>query len=308
MRNFCLTKTFVLSLASLVAFSSTGCQSPAPNASNSSVSSNGSAGVNTSNLSSSSGNTNVANTNLAAANSVMIETNEPEQYQAKITLRLETMGEQKPNFPPLAAQVARKGTNQRMELAIPGGEKVIYLDRADKHFLLLPDRKQYAELNKESLGVDVRQLLTPGMVVEQVKKLKGAERVGEEQFNGRTVIKYRINNTTNTKSQAGNVNTESIVLVDKETSLPLRSETVSQSENGNVQGVSGLRIVTEMSDIQTVADENLFKEPTELKKVAPEEVRNQVNAVLSVAGTFLGQMLKQNPNTSASPANSPTPQ
>ena len=44
------------------------------------------------------------------------------------------------------------------------------------------------------------------------------------------------------------------MLVDKQTGLPLRTETVSQSQSGgNVKGVNGVRIVTEMTDIKDYA-------------------------------------------------------
>jgi hypothetical protein len=248
-----------------------------------------------------------ATTNVnASSTGAAVETKEPDVYQATVTLKLETMGEQKMAVPSVQANVARNGNDRRMEFALPGGEKLVYLDKGDKQFVISPNRKQYAELTKEALGFEVRRLLMPGEIVNQVKNIKGVERVGEEQMNGRTVVKYRYGATANTGTQAGQVNTESFVYVDKETSLPLRSETVSQSQGGNVQGMSGVRIGTEMSNISTTADASLFAEPTDYKKVAPEEVKQQVDLLFNAAAAIIGQLMRSGqPAATSSPAASP---
>lgn len=241
-----------------------------------------------------------------SSSSAAVETKEPDVYQATVTLKLETMGEQKMPVTSVQANVARNGDDRRMEFALPTGEKVIYLDKGGKQFVISPNRKQYAELTKDALGFEVRRMLMPGEIVNQVKNIRGVERVGEEQLNGRTVIKYRYGATANTGTQAGQVNTESFVYVDKETSLPLRSETISQSQGGNVQGMSGLRIGTEMTNISTTADASLFAEPTDFKKVQPEEVRQQVDLVFNAAAAIIAQLMRSSqPAATSSPAASP---
>lgn len=260
------------------------------------------------------------NANGGASNSIpsvvvpaaaMIETNEPPQYQATITLRVETGGNKNSVLPEISAKVARDGANQRMEFSIPNTEPIVYLDRADKRLLLLPKRKQFAEINQESVGFEVRQLLSPGQIVAQARGLKGVELVGEEQFNNRTVTKYRYNATSKTNSKAGDVKTDAFVLIDKETGLPLRSETFSQSQNADVQGVNAVRIVTEMRDIKTSVEPNLFEPPTDYKQIQSEEVRAQVNTIFSVAAALFGQLLQKQPppnnQPTAAPAVSPTP-
>ena len=244
-------------------------------------------------------NSNLSNVNSSNVSSAMVETKEPEQYQATVSLKLETSGSQAMTMPPLKAEVARNGDDRRMEFGLPNGEKLIYLDKGGKQFVISPARKQYAELNQESLGFEVRRMLMPAQIVNQMKNVKGVERVGEEKVNGRDVIKYRYGTTTNTQTKAGNVETESYILVDKETSLPLRSETVAESQ-GNVQGVQGLRLVTELGNIRTESPAELFAEPTDFKKVAPEEIRQQVNTLFSAAVAIIGQMMK-----TAQPATTP---
>ena len=284
-----------------------GCQLPNFTTNSNTVTANANSNVNLSNL-----NTNVSTktTNTNSNNSVVsaVATREPEKYQAKITVKLETVGDkQTASLPTLTAIIARDGMNHRMEFALPNNEKLIYLDAGDKHFLVSPDRKQYAELNKESLGIEVRQMLMPGQIVEQIKTMKGVEFVGEDQFNSRPVLKYRYGATTNTQTQAGQVNTESFLLVDKETGLPVRSETLSESQNGNVQGVKAIRIVTEMTDIKNDAPTELFAEPTDYKKVEPEQVKAQANLLFNAVTAILGQLIKSAQTTpTVTPMVSPT--
>jgi len=272
------------------------CQQPAMNTVvNSATNTNVNSAVNANST-----NANVSNANLTSANSSAIETKEPEQYQATVSLKFEISGAQNLAVPPIKADVARNGADRRMEFVLPNSEKIIYLERGGKQLLISPNKKQYAELTKDALGFEVRSLLLPEQIVNQVKAMKGVERVGEEKLDGRDVIKYRYGATTNTQTQAGTVNTESFILVDKETGLPLRSVTSSQSQSGSVQGIQGLSLVTEMSNIKTVADAGLFAEPTDYKQVSPEEIKQQVNVLFSAAMAILGQVMK-----SAQPANSP---
>ena len=210
--------------------------------------------------------TNTNSNNLLTGEPVGIEAKEPEQYQATVTLKLETGTPDKTTpLPTLSANVAKMGANKRMEFSLPNNEKLIYLERDGQQFVISPQRKQYAELNKEALGVDPRPLLMPEQIIKQIKNIRGVERVGEDKLGDRTVIKYRYNSTAQTTSQAGNVATDAIVLVDKDTGLPLRSETFVESENSQVGGVKSARVVTEMTNLQMNADANLFNLPTDYK-------------------------------------------
>lgn len=297
-----------LSLTTVAAAFGAACQAPATNGSANAINVNAAANT-------------VANSVNAAAsmaNSVMnvpvgaaIDAREPEAYQATVLLKLETAGAQNTSpFPPIKADVARSGNDRRMEFKLPGGETVIYLDKGGRQLLISPQRKQYAELNKESVGVDVRRMLMPEQIVSQLKNMKGVEQVGEEKIDGRDALKYRYASTTNTQSQAGQVNTESFIYVDKETGLPLRSFTNAAAQ-GSVQGVNAVNLVTEINNIKTDVDANLFSEPTDFAKVAPEAIRSQINAVFSVAAALIGQMMKNSQapagNSQPNPAITPSP-
>jgi hypothetical protein len=197
-----------------------------------------------------------------------------------------------------------------MEFTLPTNEKVIYLDKGGMNYVILPNRKQYAELTKEALGFEVRRLLMPAQIVNQVKGIPGVHLVGEETVNGRTIVKYAYSGAANTQTQAGTVQTESYILVDKETGLPVRSETVSQSQNGaNVQGYKGLRVVTEMTDIKTNPDANIFSVPTDYQKIDPEQVKAQANLIFNAVAALVGQVMQQAsaPPAANSTTASPTP-
>ncbi|HYG08594.1 MAG TPA: hypothetical protein VD835_01340 [Pyrinomonadaceae bacterium] len=228
-------------------------------------------------------NTNATNANTAATpvvSAASIETREPEQYKATLVFTATAEGQSKALQLPI--DVARSGDNRRYAFNnIPVLGQVIFLDRADKRYLILPGRKQYAEITPELIGFDVRSL-TPGQMVTVLQNQRGVERVGEEQREGRTVVKYRHAATAKTASAAGDVVTESFIYVDKETGLPLHADLTGQS-TGNVQGVSRASLVADMRDIQTTVDPTLFELPTGLTKLTEEEIKQQVAAI----GQFL---------------------
>ena len=237
-----------------------------------------------------------------------IEAREPEKYQAKLSLSAQTTGEgQGISIPALTANVARSGTDRRVSFVIPGGDEVVYLDRSDKRYIILPKRKQYAELTQASTGFEVPRMMTPAQIVDQLKTMKGYERVGEETVNGRSAIKYRYAGSSATGTKAGTVQTEAIVLVDKDTGLPLRTETVSESESGSVKGVKGLKIVTEMTDIKTDAEATIFEVPAGFSKVSDQQMRRSVDAVGQAVISIIGQIIQSANNASATPAASVSP-
>ncbi len=288
-------KIGTISLIGLMAF---GCQQPTVNT-NTNVNTSLD---NTTNMNSMNMNANSANMNSGSS---MSEVKEPEKYQAKINLSLqaENSAGQNSVLPSLGALVARDGGNRRMEFMIPpNNEKVIYLEANGKNLVILPGRKQYAELNEQSTGFNVRSLMMPDQIVKQLQNMRGVKLAGEETVDGRTVVKYTFQSNTDTKSQAGNVATESYFLIDKETGLPVRSETVSESQNGNVQGFKGFKVVTQMSDIKTDPSADLFAEPTGFEKVDEAQIRGQVNLVFSVLTNVLTQALQTAQTTQTAPA------
>jgi hypothetical protein len=248
-----------------------------------------------------------ANANLSPAATMVIAAREPEKYRATLVFSAETEGGQKTvGIPTLSAEVARNGADRRVSFKLPDGS-----DQGDKHIVIAPGRKQYAELTPEATGFQLQKLMTPGQLVSYLQKLKGVERVGDDTASGRTADKYRYATTTNTSTSAGQVKSEAFVFVDKETGLPLRSELYTEA-SGNVQGVKGAKIVAEMRDISTNVDDSLFQVPAGLNKVPPEQVRSQIDAftgtVAAVIKALLSNMTTPAASSSASPITaSPSP-
>jgi hypothetical protein len=263
----------------------------------------------TTNTSNTNSNANTANTNTNAntppITGTTIDTREPDKYSATITLKLASEGEgQTTSLPPLAADFIKNGADSRVSFKVPGGEQVVFLDAGGKRYVIAQNRKQYAELTPESTGFDVPKPMTPGQIISSIKGMTGCERQGEEQWSGRMATKYRCGSKTSTGTQAGDVTSETFVYIDKDTGLPLHSESIV-SASGNVQGVKGLKVVTEMSNISTNVDASQFAEPQGMSKVSPEQVKQQVDLVLKAASAILQSIMQSSStpqSTSAPPA------
>lgn len=255
-------------------------------------------------------NANTSPTATPASTGATIDTKEPSKYAATMTLKIEASGNgQSISTPPLTAEFVRDGDNRSISFNAMKGEKVIYLDRADKHYIVLPNRKQYAELTPEATGFQVPSMMTPGQIVSQLKSASGYQLVGDDQWQGRPVTKYRYAGKTQTGTQqAGEVQSEAFLYVDKATGLPLRSETFLES-TGSTQG--RLKIVQEMTNIRLDEKDipaSIFDEPKGMSKIAPEQVRQQVdfitNAAIAIAGNLMRNMGA--PSAGNVPAASPT--
>lgn len=245
------------------------------------------------------------NTNAAPVSPSVIAAREPDAYRATLVLSAETEGGEKTiGIPQLSAEVARSGANRRVSFKLPDGSDLIYLEKDGMHIAIAPARKQYAELTPEATGVQLQNLMTPGQLVARLEKLQGVESVGEEAINGRPAQKYRYKHVANTNTQAGAVSTEAFVFVDKETGLPLRSELYTEA-SGNVQGVRGAKVVAEMRDISMIVDPALFEVPLDYKKVPPEQVRQQINALTNAAASLIRALMSNVAVSGSSPASSP---
>jgi len=233
-----------------------------------------------------------------------INTREPDKYSATLIFSIETEGGDKAiGIPSLSMQVARSGDDRRLEFKLPDGSPLIYLDHDNHHYVILPARKQYAELSKEATGVQFQKLLTPGQLVEDLKGRKGVQRVGDDTMNGRPAEKYRYSAETNTNTKAGEVKAEAFVYVDKETGLPLRAELNAES-SGDVKGVKAARAIAEMSDIKTDVEPAMFQTPAGYDQVPPEKIRQQIDALTSAIMAVLKAM---NAGASPSPTASTNP-
>ena len=222
-------------------------------------------------------NANITTSTVTTNTGQTIEAREPDKYTATMIATLATTGQQQARGQ-AEIKVARNGADRRYSVTLPALGELVFLDKADKRYVVMHGRKQYAELTQEMTGVNMDQVraMTPGQLVAFASSQQGVTRVGEETFNGRQAVKYRMAGRTQTQTTAGQVQGESFIYVDKETGLPLRIEGFGQS-SGNVQGVSGGNVVIETRDLKTEANPADFEIPQGYRQLSPEEVRQQVS-------------------------------
>jgi hypothetical protein len=243
-------------------------------------------------------NVNASSTDTAAS----INTREPDKYAATLAFSIETQGGDKAvGIPQLNLQVARSGDDRRLEFKLPDGSPLIYLDHDNHHYVILPSRKQYAELTKEATGVQFQKLLTPGQLVESLKNVKGIQRAGDETYNGRAAEKYQYSKTTQTNTKAGEVQANAYIYVDKDTGLPLHAE-IDASSSGDVKGMNSARIIAEMRDIKTDVDSAMFQTPSDYAQVPPDKVKQQIDALTGTIAAILKGMLANAASTPPPPS------
>lgn len=275
------TRGVFAAAAAAFALAAAGCQQ-AVETSNTAVNANGN-GNSTVSINSNS-NANMTTSTVQTNTGQTIEAREPDKYTATMFVTLATAGQQQAQGR-AEIKVARNGADRRYSVNVPVLGDLVFLDKADKRYVIMHGRKQYAELTQEMTGVNVDQLrsMTPGQLVALVTKQQGVTQIGEETWNGRQAIKYRAAGGTQTQTTAGQVKGETFIYVDKETGLPLRIEGFGQT-TGNVQGVTGGNVIIETRDLKTDVNAADFELPQGYKQLTPEEVRQQV--------AQLGQLLQ----------------
>jgi hypothetical protein len=260
----------------------------------------------TTNINSSNSANMTATTTTTGAGTV-IESKEPDKYSATMTLSAATSGQQAQAVK-TEIKVARNGSDRRysIDTKIPTVGEIIFLDKADKRYLILPARKQYAELTPELTGFDVGRSMTPGQLVAYVSRQQGVTLVGEETLNNRPAIKYRLAGKTQTSTTAGEVAGETFIYVDKETGLPLRVEGFGQS-SGNVQGMSGGRAVLETRDLKTDVNAADFELPQGFRQITPEQLKQQTAQLMQFVQGIMGLINAQaQAGAAATPSATPT--
>jgi hypothetical protein len=294
-------------LAAAAALGSAGCQS-SENANAGAGVSNASNANATVNVNSSS-NANMTTSTVTTSTGQTIEAREPDKYSATVVVTASTAGQQRAAGQ-AEIKVARNGADRRyaVDTKLPGVGEIIYLEKGDKHYVIMPARKQYAELTQEMTGVNMETVraMTPAQMVAFVSRQQGVEYVGDETLNNRPVKKYRVAGKTQTQTSAGQVQGESFIYVDKDTGLPLRVEGFSTA-TGNVQGVSGGNMVAEMRDLKTDVDPTQFELPQDYRQITPEEVKQQMaqlTQLLQQVMAFVNQQTQQ--QQGGAPKASPT--
>lgn len=301
--------TFVIALALTVAACQDGAapggtaNSNANTIGNANTTANANATNSTTTANSSATNSSGGTNTSGASSSSTLEAREPERYRATIVITGQAGGEGggARAIPPISMEVARDGVNRRLAFQVPGlNKQFVFLDTADKRYVIMPDQKQYGELTSESVGVNVQRTLTPGQIVTRLQGTPGVERVGEEQRNGRSVTKYRYAGRAATGTAAGQAQSESFIFIDNETGLPLYAEIFAQTQ-GNVQGMNQGKAIIEMRDITTNVDASVFEIPQGYQQLTADQMRQQVQGLMQLVQLAVGMMSNQMGGAAAAP-------
>jgi hypothetical protein len=294
------TRGVVAAAAVAFALAAAGCQQ-AVETSNTTANANGNSTVNINGS-----NANMTTSTVQTNTGQTIEAREPDKYTATMVATLSTAGQQSAKGQ-AEIKVARNGADRRYSVNVPVVGELVFLDKADKRYVIMHGRKEYAELTQEMTGVNVDQLrsMTPGQLVALVTKQQGVQQVGEETFNGRQAIKYRATGGTQTQTAAGQVKGETFIYVDKETGLPLRIEGFGQT-SGNVQGITGGNVVIETRDLKTDVNPSDFEIPQGYKQLSPEEVKQRVAQLAQGLQMLMSFINQQAAAGAAAPAPSPS--
>ncbi|HKP88280.1 MAG TPA: hypothetical protein VJZ26_19400 [Blastocatellia bacterium] len=281
-------------VAALLALISFGCTSAPVANSNSSVNANANANANANE--GATANANSAPTGAASPFSAR----EPERYSAKIVISAQGEVNGRQGSTQWEIDFGRMDANRRWSVKVPGlNQEVIYLEKPGLKYLVLPARNQYVELTPDALGFPLGNLLTPSAMMERLKS-RAAENLGVEPVNGRPATKYKFAGAANTGTQAGTVQTDSIVYIDEETGLPLRADLTAVTSGSNA------RAVLETRDIHLNPDPALFEVPSGYKKVTSEELKQQVQNFITLVraiAPYLGQQIAvEPPPTGTAPA------
>ena len=237
-------------------------------------------GTNT-NVNSNTGATSNANAGLSSGSttSAPLEAREPDRYALTTRITVEPTGTSpQKDVPAMQFTFARDGANRRLSFAMPEpvGE-VVYIEKDPVKYLIFPARNQYIELDPNELGFQLGELMSPTSAIERLKGRTQFQELGTETVNGRTATKYRFTGSTDTRTRAGTLQADSVVFVDQETGLPLRTEVDTTLSSGQ-----GARIVTTTDDIRLNPEPALFEIPTGMKKVTSAELKQQVQSFIGV--------------------------
>ncbi|HEX8687130.1 MAG TPA: hypothetical protein VF654_11530, partial [Pyrinomonadaceae bacterium] len=131
----------VLAAAALAALAAAGCQQ-ATETSNTTATANANANS-TVNINGS--NANITTSTVTTNTGQTIEAKEPDKYTATMVATLATAGQQQQKAQ-AEIKVARNGADRRYSVTVPVIGELVFLDKADKRYVIIHGRKQYAEL------------------------------------------------------------------------------------------------------------------------------------------------------------------
>ncbi|HVE59531.1 MAG TPA: hypothetical protein VNB22_22160 [Pyrinomonadaceae bacterium] len=185
---------------------------------------------------------------------IPFSTKEPEQFQAEIVVTA--------NESERRTFVAKNGANRRCDFNAGAKNQVTNL-QTDKNYLILPDRKIYAEtVAAQNVSADDWEnfLTTEWLNENHEASFEKLETVDN-------LTKYRVRLGTGAAS-------EMLISVDEQIGLPVKQEFYAVSGEQKV-----LTYAVELKNLKLKTDENLFTVPADFKKVSAEEFRRILRSI-----------------------------
>ena len=173
---------------------------------------------------------------------------EPEQFQAEVVVTA--------NETERKTFVARNGVNHRYDFNFGAKNQLTSL-QTDKNYLILSDKKIYAETNTaQSVSTDD---WTNFLTNEWLSEKHDASFEKFETIDNLT--KYRV------KLNAAD-SSEILIFVDETVGLPIKQEFYTTTNGQQI-----LTYAVELKNLKLQTDENLFAVPTDFKKISIEDFR-----------------------------------
>ena len=186
------------------------------------------------------------------------KTKEPERYRATRTFTSITADGRKTVT---KVSTAKDGELRRSDWEASSRPAVL-LRLAQSSFILLPDEKIYAD--EEGAKVpeirDDEESLPEGLLYSELIN-SSYQKLGTELISGRTTEKYRV--TVNVTISGNVSSSETLIWIDSELGMPIKSETRLPDGSG---------VTMEVSDISLEVDRSLFQIPGDYKKITIAEL------------------------------------
>lgn len=218
---------------------------------------------------------NANSANLETSSTPPFATKEPERYQAVRIITSTINGASADNAPPVDSKktvITRDGDKRREDYQTEGGT-VSFLQLPEGLYLLLPEKKLYAEWKPDAGGGEGKQTASAGPALPPDKLLNEArpqshyEKLGTENVNGREAVKYRVT-VRGQLGAAKDIAIESLIWVDETLGMPVKSELSSPN---------GAKVSMELRDITETIDERVFTLPQDYRKVEAKEILAQIS-------------------------------
>jgi outer membrane lipoprotein-sorting protein len=198
-------------------------------------------------------------------------TKEPDRYQAtRIITSVTATNGAAPVTERTSVAIARDGDRRREEYLNEGHLSVVYLETPEGRFLLLPARKLYADLNSAD---DLSALnpqgdsvtsgsadFSPERLLHEAPGRARYEKLATEKINDRLASKYKVTAEAPPQDRT-NGTTVTLMWIDDELGLPVRSETTS------TEGGQTTTFTVELRDLKQSVDPLTFALPKDYAKV-----------------------------------------